>query len=136
MGNRAEIIFHDADSYSPTVYLHWNGSDVPNLLAKLRATMVGRGGDIHYAPARFVGICHETVPGNLSLGIENTEGVPDIDAPAAEWAGRGPGDAGIFLVDLRTWTCRRVGAWSWNECEADETFTIPAPDAERGLGKA
>ena len=45
MGNRALVIFYDERRISPTVYLHWNGGKVPELLGDLAEYMKGRYGD-------------------------------------------------------------------------------------------
>jgi hypothetical protein len=74
MGNRAIIRFPDAqlsaDMDRPMgveVYLHWNADDVIDWLKEAAPRM--RKGDGSYAAARFVGLCHEKIPGGLSLGI-------------------------------------------------------------------
>ena len=69
MGNRACIVFFDRTRVSPTVYLHWHGDAVPSWLDQLKVRMHGRFSDAAYAAARFVGICHANIDGNLSLGI-------------------------------------------------------------------
>ena len=58
-----------AKSVATTVYLHWHGDAVPGWLAQLKELMKGRYDDAFYAAARFVGICHVNIPGNLGLGI-------------------------------------------------------------------
>src|SRR5262245_37720089 len=73
MGDRALVIFTDQQEVSPTVYLHWDGSLVPQLLDKLEQLMASRRGDCQYACARFIGLCHLLNPeSNLSLGVFNT----------------------------------------------------------------
>jgi hypothetical protein len=123
MGNRAVVIFVSKGEPSPSIYLHWAGSKVPALLAKLRERMVGRDGDLEYTAARFVGICHDEAPGNMGLGISNV-----VDR---EFAEHSPGDAGVFVVDVDSWTVNRVGRFSHHECYAPaqflagQTFTEP-----------
>src|SRR3984957_6376442 len=73
MGNRACIVFFDRNRVSPTVYLHWHGDAVPTWLAQLKVLMNGRFSDAAYAAARFVGICHANIDGNLSLGISSND---------------------------------------------------------------
>jgi len=83
MGDRALVVFKDPtqvdkdDRYSPVTYLHWGGDKVPELLKKTKEIMEGRGLDINYTPARFIGVCHILMEGNLSLGTWNLpEGLP------------------------------------------------------------
>ena len=70
MGDRALVVFKSDDQYSPTTYLHWSGHRVWELLTGAAPNM--RAGDEGYACARFVGHCHEQIPGALSLGLLNT----------------------------------------------------------------
>ena len=73
MGNRACVVFFDRTRVSPTVYLHWHGDAVPAWLDQLKDRMNGRFSDAAYAAARFVGICHANIDGNLSLGISSND---------------------------------------------------------------
>ena len=98
MGDRALIVFHDDDGeVSPTVYLHWNGEDVQNMLEAALPRM--RKGDVSYSCARFIGECHARLNGNTSLGVFNTT-VPLEGCKQSDFS---PGDAGVFLVDVNTW---------------------------------
>lgn len=100
MGDRAIVVFHDdAANYSPAIYLHWHGGYV---LAWVRATntlMEGRPNDVDYTAARFVGIAHTAIPGNLSLGIHNLPGGKKTEK---YWRLLSPGDRGVFLVNVNT----------------------------------
>ena len=58
MGDRALVIFHDKYRISPSVYLHWHGNAMPEILRELAEYMKGRYGDAQYAAARFTGLCH------------------------------------------------------------------------------
>lgn len=125
MGDRALIIFIDLDDrkVSPTVYLHWSGSHVPELLDEHRALMKGRFGDLEYAAARFVGVCHSHLDGNLSLGMWNTK--PEIEAAALcvmGGAGEVPAavealdeyshdDAGVVIVNVDNMTWKAFGGY-------------------------
>ncbi len=104
MGDRALIVFtnNDRSQFSPVVYLHWHGDSVPALIAKTADRMVGRRGDVGYAAARFCGICHETIDGNLSLGIVNA----DVETIKSDPASVSQGGAGFVIVncDDFTWT--------------------------------
>lgn len=72
MGDVALVIFTNGQKVSPTTYLHWNGEHVPKYLEELQSLMSDRVHDVDYVCARFVGLCHERVPGPLSLGSWNT----------------------------------------------------------------
>lgn len=78
MGNRAVICMKD-DNKETTIndsdlgiYLHWNGSpdQVEYFLELARKRMGDRIGDVEYGKARLVGIIHEEIEGNLSLGLD------------------------------------------------------------------
>ncbi len=111
MGDRALIIFHDDEKVSPTVYLHWSGSHVPELLGELKDRMKGREGDLAYAAARFVGICHEHIDGNLSLGVSSNKfGVNDLlDRELMKATSHG--DAGVVIVNVEDFTWKAHGGY-------------------------
>jgi hypothetical protein len=71
MGDRALIVMHSPtkNRISPVCSLHWGGKTVGDLLEKTCARMTGRAGDPSYSFARLVGIAHEGIEGNLSLGV-------------------------------------------------------------------
>lgn len=100
MGDRALVVFHAEETISPTVYLHWNGSEVPELIEELKERMQGRFGDIDYATARFIGGCHDRIPGNLSLGVFNNRlTISDLyDAKVMRMHSHG--DAGFVVVNV------------------------------------
>jgi hypothetical protein len=111
MGNRACVIFHDSRCVSPTVYLHWHSDAVPAWLEQLKHRMNGRFDDATYAAARFAGICHQQIEGNLSLGVSSNTLTPaDIHNPSL-LEGESPGDAGIVAVDTRDFTWRAFGGY-------------------------
>jgi hypothetical protein len=111
MGNRALVIFYDDDRISPTVYLHWNGGKVPELLGELAEYMKGRYGDAGYAAARFTGLCHNLIGGNLSLGISaNTLRRADLE-DAAVLATMSHGDAGVVIVNTDDFTWKAYGGY-------------------------
>jgi hypothetical protein len=124
MGNRALVVFHNGIEYSPTVYLHWDGSNVPELLARWAERMETRMGDLSYGTARFVGICHDAIDGPLSLGIWNTTHakLPSQAGFKKYWQEHGHGDAGVFVVDVQDGAVQRVGG-SQSECWAPQKFT-------------
>lgn len=105
MGDRAIIILTDGTNISPTIYLHWNGSDVPALLQALKARMTGRENDLSYATARLIGLAHDMIPGNLSLGVSETTSamiMAILSRDPALLNRCSPGDAGLVVVDLLT----------------------------------
>lgn len=116
MGDRALIIFrHQRDGkaieYGPTVYLHWNGYQVIEWLREFKETLMkGRTTDLPYVSARFIGFCHDKIPGNLSLGVWNTN-IPrrGIDKPAF-WKNESHGDSGVFLITLPYWDVEQFGS--------------------------
>jgi hypothetical protein len=111
MGNRACIVFFDRNRVSPTVYLHWHGDAVSGWLGQLKDHMSGRFSDAAYAAARFVGICHANIDGNLSLGISSNDlSLPDVlnhDRMEAE----SPGNAGIVVVNTSDFTWKAYGGY-------------------------
>lgn len=114
MGNRACVIFFDRTRVSPTVYLHWHGSAVPVWIEQLKARMEGRFGDASYAAARFVGICHDTIEGNLSLGVfSNTLSHADLRS-TDQLEQESPGDAGIIIVDTSDFSWKAYGGYLIN----------------------
>lgn len=92
MGDRALVQMVIGKEFSPVVYLHWHGSDVPKFLSEAEERMKGRSGDLPYAFARFVGVCNGSIDGNLSLGVWNAKSVlKKADTH---------GDNGCFIVDI------------------------------------
>ncbi len=99
MGDRAVIQFKskgvsegEEKVLSPCCYLHNSGYRVGELLELTAARMAERGPDVAYAFARLVGLAHESIPGNLSLGVWNqADELTEKDSH---------GDAGCFVVEL------------------------------------
>jgi hypothetical protein len=111
MGNRACIVFIDRNHISPTVYLHWHGESVPVWLNQLKERMNGRFSDASYAAARFVGICHANIDGNLSLGISsNNLSQADVH-DQGRMESESPGNAGMVVVDTRDFTWKAYGGY-------------------------
>lgn len=126
MGDRARVFFHNprAEEVSPPVYLHWDGYQVGRLLDQLRQRMKGREGDTAYVTARFVGLCHEAIPGALSLGVEayypSGKTYRRKIANLRERSENGgwtwsPGDAGCFLVNCANWTVEVFGGYGFGD---------------------
>lgn len=122
MGDRALVVFTDSNGQiSPTVYLHWSGAYVPELIDQLREYMKGREGDMEYSCARFIGLCHKRLKdGNVSLGVWNTpnhdkEG-DDILPGSVQWddwaKSYSHGDAGVILCDVSNdHRCKTYGGY-------------------------
>jgi hypothetical protein len=111
MGNRACIVFFDRNRVSPTVYLHWHGDAVTTWLEQLKVRMNGRFSDAAYASARFVGICHANIDGNLSLGISSNGFSPADALNKDRMEAESPGNAGIVVVDTRDFTWKAYGGY-------------------------
>jgi hypothetical protein len=104
MGDRVLIQFiNGAGEFSPVAYLHWHGASAPALIRACSDLMRGRDGDTSYAFARFLGVCHEAINGNLSLGAWNAAAVLEPDDSH--------GDAGCYVVDVVTWHVRAFGGY-------------------------
>lgn len=111
MGNRACIVFFDRNHVSPTIYLHWYGDAVPAWLDQLKERMQGRFSDAAYAAARFVGICHANIDGNLSLGIwSNNLSLADVRS-SERMPDESPGNAGIVVVDTSDFSWSAYGGY-------------------------
>ena len=111
MGDRVCVIFFDATYVSPTVYLHWHGDSVPAWLDELKTRMTGRYSDAHYAAARFVGICHEHIGGNLSLGISSNRLTHAELRDPIRMHQESPGNAGIVIVDTSDFRWHAYGGY-------------------------
>lgn len=111
MGDRALVIFYASETVSPTVYLHWSGNDVPELLDELKERMQGRFGDIDYATARFIGGCHDRLPGNLSLGVFNNKFSINDLFDASVMKKYSHGDAGVVIVNVDDFTWKAYGGY-------------------------
>lgn len=107
MGDRAVIFFHDAAATAPGIYLHNNGSDAAEWLKT--ASHRFRAGDADYAAARFCGICHEMIDGNLSLGLV----APPETLSEDNLRKQDAGDHGVFLVNVDTGEVRRFSYGEW-----------------------
>lgn len=101
MGDRAVVVFSErrdkTEYFSPSIYLHWSGDEVFDLLVKAIPRM--RAGGLDYSAACFCGVCHEEIEGNLSLGLYNAP----KDRKEVESEEFSHGDAGVFVVDVKTW---------------------------------
>lgn len=111
MGNRACVIFFDHTRVSPTVYLHWHGNAVPTWLDQLKDRMNGRFDDATYAAARFAGICHANIAGNLSLGISSNNLTEANLRNNDLMEQHSPGNAGIVIVDTSDFSWKAYGGY-------------------------
>lgn len=103
MGDRALVQFESGKEVSPVVYLHWNGTEVKDWLGIWSDLMKDRKGDVPYACARFIGVCHERIKGNTSLGVWNGESrLKGEDSH---------GDAGCFVVNCDTFRVEAFGGY-------------------------
>ena len=95
---------------SPQMYLHWNGSpdNVSLYIDKLAETMEGRRGDLSYAFARLVGIAHEDIEGNLSLGVYSNDFADDDIYDNVSRISHG--DNGVYVVDVDDYMITRFYA--------------------------
>jgi hypothetical protein len=73
--------------------------------------MNGRFSDASYAAARFVGLCHANIDGNLSLGISSND-LSQADVRSADrMEEESPGDAGVVAVDTSDFTWKAYGGY-------------------------
>ena len=104
MGDRAVVVFKtDDNDVSPAVYLHWNGSDVADWLKELATLMGDRKDDVGYAAARFCGICHSHISGELGLGL-----LDDGRSFVADPKGTSHGDQGVFIVNCKDYSFEQI----------------------------
>lgn len=99
MGNRAVICLKDNNKEDKIndddlgIYLHWHGSedDVQHFLDLTKSLMSDRLGDTDYGKARLVGVIHEQIEGNLSLGLDKCKYLDTENF-----------DNGTYIVDCST----------------------------------
>ena len=107
MGDRVLITFtQDGENYSPAVYMHWSGSEAPDMIRA--AALVMRKGDESYSAARFCGECHKALGmkhGPVGLGI-----LPGPQ-PNENWEEYSHGDAGVYVVNVATGEVQAHGGY-------------------------
>ena len=115
MGDRAHIIFTNGLSVSSTIYLHWDGHNVPDYIRILRQ-MAQDEQEIcpGYAAARFIGIAHADIPGVMSLGVFNT--TPDVVEAVLKrdsecLSDPSDSDAGLVLVNTKDYSWEAYGGY-------------------------
>ncbi len=110
MSDRALVVFHSADGnhVTPTVYLHWLGSEVPSLIAETKAIMANRSDDPDYAAARF---CAVACRGGGNTGVGLMQSPDDIMTNAAKHS---HGDAGVILVNAGDFSWKAFGGYLKN----------------------
>lgn len=94
MGNRALIQFKNGQEYSPVIYSHWNGYDIPAILEQLKIQMRNRSDDLSYVTARMIGrlAVRAGIEADSGIGVWNTDRLL-IDSDSHS-------DAGVFIVDI------------------------------------
>ncbi|MDG3006432.1 hypothetical protein [Paludisphaera mucosa] len=100
--------------------------------------MKGREGDIQYAFARLLGIAHNDIDGNLSLGCWNlpTDFRETDESYLREMS---HGDGGIYVVDLLNFTIAThagYGLKHQNERDGGEADRVAAKAITESRGKA
>lgn len=112
MGDRvvAHVFSLKDREIGPAVYLHNGAYRFPRLVDELRDRMHDRRGDVSYASARLIGLAHEAIPGNLSLGTWNAphEGDPVECWEAITSEDYSHGDGGVVLIncdDFSAYAC-------------------------------
>lgn len=94
MGDRVLVGFKSGGDYSPTIYMHWAGSDAAKMIADAQHLM--RKGDASYAAAQFCGYAASKISSTTGLGLldalDGTKGLAD----------QSHGDAGVYVVDVDT----------------------------------
>ena len=127
MGNRGTVVFTDGkDSFSPAIYLHWNGGpeSVLAFLDELDRRKIRA--DQSYEAARFVGIIAQFFDkdevGGLSLGVVNGPASDSLEDLAKIYTDLG--DNGVYLVD-RTKTPTKIRQFSENYDWHDNDGTPP-----------
>jgi hypothetical protein len=133
MGDRALVILKSGWNYSPVMYLHWHAPQVQNYVNRLKEVMESRGEDLNYAFARLLGIVHNDIDGNLSLGCWNlpkgfSERNTDLLLEMSH------GDGGIYVVDLKDYviaTYAGYGLKRQNQRDGGEADRIAVKAIER-----
>jgi len=115
MGNRAVLCLRDngEQGFSEDVvgiYLHWNGSlsQIQDFLRLARERMGSRLGDVVYAKARLIGVIHDEIDGNLSLGIGI---VKELDYDNT--------NNGTYIIDCKTLT---ISGRAYNNLDEDYSY--------------
>lgn len=124
MGDRALVQFVCGTEFSPVIYLHWSGSEVPGILTRTAHRMRDRASDVSYVAARFIQDATAADPdGGLSFGVWNAERILQRDDSH--------GDAGIILVQLGPlpWRVIQLGASYPLEFPGPEVIRVN-PDSE------
>ena len=103
MGDRALVILKSGKEHSPVMYLHWHAPQVQNYVNRLKEVMASRGADVSYAFARLLGIAHNDIDGNLSLGCWSLPADFD-ETDEAKLREMSHGDGGIYVVNLDDYT--------------------------------
>lgn len=119
MGDRALIQLYADGEYSPALYLHWSGQEIPTLLQTFYDRFLAkRGDDLEYGFARLVQYACE----GADVGSVTGVGVSTVSGPLT--VEHSPGDAGVFIADLTTMEVRYGYGYAPDESAAPAwTFT-------------
>lgn len=127
MSDSVSVVFHSPSQHElgPIVYLHWGAS---SLIQDLEAALPQmRTGDVAYACARFIGYCHNQIPGINSLGVSNIlfPGIQEDDTYEAVYQKiMSALEEDIARVDVNNWVVE------WN----DQRFELSRQRAGRADG--
>ena len=133
MGNRAAIVITDNDrNYSPTIYIHWGGDKVKDIIREAFDAEAMRAGDVRYTCARLIGYIHQNIfdEGNLSLGVKENgwraAGKPNIDKEA-NWM-----DNGVYIFNCENGRLEQYLSENekvWDEQIITEQELLDAPES-------
>lgn len=96
MGNRAIYVFID-ENHSPGIYVHWA---MPRTDLS-RAQTHFRTGDASYSAARFCGVMHSHIGGNLGIGLLDSPRLEQYARNYERWDRENGLDVGVIEVDVR-----------------------------------
>jgi hypothetical protein len=114
MGDRAIVVFWDGDGaapeFSPAVYTSGMGARIGALLREALPDAVE--GVPMYASARFAAhCCNAGRSGGLGVGLFN---IADPTMDKIKSKGFSHGDAGVFLVNTKTWRVENYNGYGFN----------------------
>jgi len=92
MGDRALIQLTDGKRYSPSLYVHRDGSRARSIIKDTQKRMEGRTDDLEYSFARLVQIAIGDDEGNMGFGVQNEQGKLTAEDS--------PGNHGVFIANI------------------------------------
>ena len=104
MGDRVliQIVAKDGE-FSPIIYGHWAGSTAKAAIARLKKRMKDRLNDVSYSAARMVQELINDDEADTGFGLMHADKILTADDSQ--------GDAGVILVDARTFKCTYLGGY-------------------------